>query len=994
MKLWTLAEISGELATAPQISSTPGNNLITLNNDKSLCHLPYVFPFTDSSGSPWNAIGTYEGFAAIALAAQHLNAGDGSIVPEVAALANNKCGVKFNVAAFDTALSESIAVDQIIQITDRTNAQAIANGGPADDANVLLRPPCVILGAARSAVTMPTSLISGLRGFPQISPISTSPALDDKSQYRYFARTIPNDDGTSVPLIARLNSGSGDDNTGAKDESESWGVNHLAVLYVDDAYGNAFAQGIVLAAKEMAPGMQIETFSLAVNPDDAQIQRVIASMAESQYMYFFAILASSYDEIMTAAYNAGIAGTGKHTWLFSDGVGSEFTGRDFTVGSPLERAYRGTGTLSAQGGMPGMKAYDALVEGLRELGESVEDKEYLNSLLPNQGITNHTDVTDSDSYLMTPGFVAPFLYDAVISAGLSACNLEMNHNTTDGSFALSGGDHYDAIVASTFEGTSGTIVFNSETGTRNPKSALFTLSNFVDDPDASTSDVVQFKSQETDVFEFGAWRSLQPFVFNNGDTIAPPDLPETEVDRNYIPAVLRSVGLTLCGVIIVLSIGFTVWTKKKEKIRIVKAAQPIFLYIIAIGTLLMGCAVIPLSLDPGVVSMEGASIACVSVPWLLACGFSMTFSALFTKTHRILTIMRNAAAFKRVKVTALDVAKPMICLLLANIITLSVWTGIDPRSSKTIVLQTNRFGKATETESICYSEHQSIFLSVLGVINLGALLVAFVEAYLARNISVELSESAYIMKAISIILLVCLMGIPVIIIAQENTSAFYFVAVGIIFTVCISILCLIFVPKIRASMKPPPAKKKHRSASGGPDISRTSTQSDTDNSGIKILSSPMAMAELEEENRRLKQMAETMRASKSVRRWSNEIGLEESRRLSQMSNDSMVESDVATGNEKRVTFERPNSSDIENHTEMDAVDEEGEGGVIKEEENNGEEASHNEKNVDEEEGVIEEKGNIDEEESHIEMNVVDAEEGVDEEDIEKEEQVDNIVRVV
>jgi hypothetical protein len=155
----------------------------------------------------------------------------------------------------------------------------------------------------------------------------------------------------------------------------------------------------------------------------------------------------------------------------------------------------------------------------------------------------------------------------------------------------------------------------------------------------------------------------------------------------------------------------------------------------------------------------------------------------------------------------------------------------------------------------------------------------------------------------------------------------------------------------------------------------------------------MAIAELEEENRRLKQMAETMRASKSVRRWSNEVnGLEESRRLSQMSNDSMVESDVATGNERRVTFEVPNNGDIENHTKMNAVDEEG--GVIEEEENICGEASHDEINVDDEEGVIEEKTNIDEEESHIEMNVVDAEEGVDEEDIEKEEQVDNIVRVV
>ncbi len=117
MKLWTLAEISGELAKkARQISSSPDNNLLTLNND-TLCHLPYVFPFTDQSGSAFYALNTHEGLAAIALAAQHLNTGDRSIVPEVADLANDTCGMKFNVAAYDTEFAESIAVDQIIQIT-------------------------------------------------------------------------------------------------------------------------------------------------------------------------------------------------------------------------------------------------------------------------------------------------------------------------------------------------------------------------------------------------------------------------------------------------------------------------------------------------------------------------------------------------------------------------------------------------------------------------------------------------------------------------------------------------------------------------------------------------------------------------------------------------------------------------------------------------------------------------------------------------------------
>ena len=373
--------------------------------------------------------------------------------------------------------------------------------------------------------------------------------------------------------------------------------------------------------------------------------------------------------------------------------------------------------------------------------------------------------------------------------------------------------------------------------------------------------------------------------------------------------------------IIFLSVAFTLWTKKKENLRVVKSAQPIFLYIITAGTLLMGSAIIPLSLDPGVVSLEGASRACIAMPWLLACGFSLTFSALFTKTHRILTIMRNAAAFKRVKVTAMDVAKPMIVLLVTNVIILSVWTGIDPLRSDTIVLQRNvPFLQPTVTENICYSDHRDVFLAVLGVINLGALFIAFVEAYLARNISVELSESAYIMKAISIILLVSFIGIPVIIIARENvstecvaissivksrctntidylyrtlweqTSAFYFVACGIIFVVCVSILCLIFVPKIYASMKPP----KRRTSSG---FARTSVASETEAEGVKILSSPRALKELEEENRRLKQA----------------MAQNEGRRLSQLSS-------AGSGDDPEEQQNLTKSSE-NNGTEMNVVEE-------------------------------------------------------------------------
>lgn len=189
---------------------------------------------------------------------------------------------------------------------------------------------------------------------------------------------------------------------------------------------------------------------------------------------------------------------------------------------------------------------------------------------------------------------------------------------------------------------------------------------------------------------------------------------------------------------------------------------------------------------------------------------------------------------------------------------------------------------------------------------------------------------------------------------------------AIIFVVCVSILSLIFIPKVRASKKPR-VKKRHGSHStGGNEVSRTSSTNDSESSGtgIKILSSPKAIAELEEENRKLKDLV-----TGSGRRLSSVLNDPEegSRRPSHISNDSIAESDAVIEKEKRVTFEGASHGDIEKCTEMNTVDEEG--------------------------GDIEEEGNADEGKSHAEMNVVDIEKGVDEEDNEKDEKIDDQVQI-
>ena len=100
--------------------------------------------------------------------------------------------------------------------------------------------------------------------------------------------------------------------------------------------------------------------------------------------------------------------------------------------------------------------------------------------------------------------------------------------------------------------------------------------------------------------------------------------------------------------------------------------------------------------------------------------------------------MENAAHFKRLKVTAMSVEKPMVVLLLLNVIVLTVWTAMDPLQHETVI---NIDPFNTETYGVCTSDHGYIFLAILCVINIGSLAIAVFQAYKARNHSKELHES-------------------------------------------------------------------------------------------------------------------------------------------------------------------------------------------------------------------------------------------------------------
>ena len=791
-----------EAAQANNVSRVQSVSVVESDNNKiPYCHFAFTMPY---SGFRPDRIplqnGVFQGMAAVMLAIEHLNTGNGTLVKQLDGL-DETCPMKFSAEFFDTGLSQIEAVDQIIQIMSRGNTEVVDDEDTSWTGPTSKLLPSAYIGAARSAVSIPTSIITGLGGYPQISPMSTSTQLEDTSQFPLFGRTVPSDAGTAIPAILYLH--------------QVLGVKHLAVLHVNDSYGNAYALGLQLAAAEYAPEMVIQSYDFPFEATPEIISKTVSLLKQTQFRYFFGIFFSTvhYDPIMTEAYHQGIAGTGDHNWIFSDSVSTSVFADGFEVGSPLHFASRGSSRIGAVGGVPGIPKYDLFLHSMMDL-DNPHDIDLIQSRHPTYpkepDYEPYQIEQDNDFFGKATAAVVPFLFDAVIALGLASCQLASTASGNNNTY-FSGQEHFDTYKTMNFDGATGSNIYDSDTGSRIAESARFTLLNFVEDGIiedendadadnmATSKQMMKIKTVETDLFQDGQWTQVQPHIFNDGSTTPSPDLPPLDIENNYLGTALRAVGLSMTILIVTLSFASSLWTQINGRYRVVRASQPIFLHLITFGCALMGSSILFLSLDDEVVSTQVCTSFCISFPWFLCFGWICVFSALFAKTRRVNKIFHNPNTLKRIKVTVWDVMASVLCLMTLATVVLTLWTILQPPTWNREVSSFDPFGREFETKGSCNYEDGIAFVVTLGVLLLGILVYAVYEAYVARNVSTEFAESEYIAVLLATILLVSFLGIPVMIIAGDEPRARFFVSAAIIFIICMATLLLIFVPKIYAN---------------------------------------------------------------------------------------------------------------------------------------------------------------------------------------------------
>lgn len=842
-----------------------------------LCHIAAFLAFTTWDGnSPIpNPVFAPNGatMAAIHLAVHMLNAGDGSVVAEIQGLPDH-CPIRFTTESFDTSANQAATVRKVNQVLQRTTATT-ADTSSSSSSNITTtnttttKPEvCAFLGPVRSATAVPMAILSGIAGRPQMSMMAFSTQLDDRSVFPLFGRLITSSFGVAVPIVLHL---------------LHHNIRHMGVVHWNDEVGNGMVSALLQVATEVYPELTI--VPVDIPPKTATIQDYQAAvdiLARTGYRwFFFEGNAIDFEKFMQVAVPAGVAGPGYVWQLHSSSIPRYLSKlgampRD----DPLAIATTGLGAYSSQYGRPGMPTFDAYAARLRAL-DNEQDLAYMNQRMPDYDADEYFPSNlerpriNSQALAFDPSVGASVAFDETILLGLAMCKAATAALQQEEDLFVDGPTVFQYMLETSFVGATGNVSLDPTNGSRRPETVPQRFTNMV--PITVNETHVRFDVAESSVFVNGTWTEVTPFVYSDGTTTVPPDLPPYTTDFNYIGKNLRIGGLVMAVIVLLASVMGAIWTIVKRDDRIVRASQPIFLLILCLGVFIMGASIIPLSFDDEIMSERACDVSCMVSPWLVSVGFALIFSALFSKMWRINRIFSHPN-MRRITLSAHDVMAPLVGLLVINVAVLTVWSVISPLQWTREVANTDKFDRTTESRGYCTSDQFLPFVVLLAVVNMAALIFASYQSYLARGIATEFAESDHVARAIASMLLVSFVGIPTTVLVSDEPKARFFVTASIIFVICIAVLIFIIVPKVRGSLQNSFSKDaiKQSTAAGSSknlsskifsgshtftdpavvkDKKETFVTTETDansTKGIRVLSDPLRNRKLSGENKKLK----------------------------------------------------------------------------------------------------------------------------------------------
>lgn len=286
--------------------------------------------------------------------------------------------------------------------------------------------------------------------------------------------------------------------------------------------------------------------------------------------------------------------------------------------------------------------------------------------------------------------------------------------------------------------------------------------------------------------------------------------------EQWLPLALLYTAYGLVGLGQVFALVCLTWTFVKRKSKVLKASQPGFLCVVALGCFFSMSAIYPASFDhryaetselvtfSGETRMGygGLDVACNLQIWIYSLGFCITFGALLTKLWRVMRIVNNTSVtLKHVserKLWAIALV-PFLFQFLVLVgwhLVGSLWYAVtidNIDSSTGIILQ--QHGSCVLPTTLWRRAWGTAFLTLTLLVQLGLLLFGNVLCFRARGIPVQFAETKYIAftmashvqtKMFAVLAAIFIYNVPVVL---------FLIKLLVIAVSDIGTLALIFAPK-------------------------------------------------------------------------------------------------------------------------------------------------------------------------------------------------------
>lgn len=674
--------------------------------------------------------------------------------------------------------------------------------------------PDIVIGCARSAVTTPLAQLTSLHSVPQISYFSTSTKLDDSSTYPTFLRTIPSDSLVALSI-------------GQLFHGPLFKSKRVSMIYVNDGYGTSYMEALHDACTFRS--IKFDSYAFTFNNKDS-IRLALQSMKEEQVRYIVAVVFDDDLEfMMKTASELGIAGTekGEHLWVFTDSAQNFAELEDSNARAAIDGAIR----ILPNGKGPNIAGWNRLATSWSSIANPTSLVSEFNERLPPLNVTDPSFSYQLDEDILSKPLKdvpvsdgAPFLYDAIISAGLAACAAEKQAKAAAGGGGVSsttfkkyfnGSAIYAKALEQSFSGVTGTVEYNGA-GSRSATTARIEMYNLK----ITGKD---FRTALVGFYNKGNWSLLKNndgdhlMVFANGMSTPPPWRDEPIVDYNLIDSSIIATVYVLMAKTVLGAIFCSVWTLRKWNEPIVKASQPAFLLLICLGTIISTFAILPLSFDSSAKRQAGMSedslnAACRSIVPLCSLGFTTMFASLFAKQFRVWLVFLRASKMKKVRhdkkdttlrfvlgIVSVVVGVNGVLLLIADVLAPLHWVETP--------LSRDSYGVVTSSISQCLPRDGSAngqlnwTMNVIIIVYLFTLIiVGNIMSFITKDLPSKFQESKWIAYAMVATFEVFAIGLPLMILAGDgqdgNASASFATRSLFALSTNIAVLSFIFSPKI------------------------------------------------------------------------------------------------------------------------------------------------------------------------------------------------------